>query len=103
MSRLHKVYRLHGAAWERLRNEMLHAANWRCATCGSYANEIDHIEPLHRGGAPWDRANLQVLCGGPAGCHAAKTRAENRRPLTPAEAEWRDFAAEMLEAPPAAT
>ena len=48
--------------------------------------EVDHVVPLDKGGDPWDPANLQTLC---RGCHVAKTAAENRRPLTPAEAEWR--------------
>ena len=39
--------------------------------------EVDHVEPVHRGGDIWDRANLQVLCAVP--CHRHKTRAERRQ------------------------
>ena len=35
--------------------------------------EVDHIQPLHLGGAWYDLVNLQCLC---FQCHVAKTRAE---------------------------
>ena len=35
--------------------------------------EVDHIRPLHKGGAWYDLANLQALC---FQCHVSKTRAE---------------------------
>jgi 5-methylcytosine-specific restriction protein A len=44
-----------------------------CATCGHIATEVDHIIPLHLGGAPWTADNRQSLC---APCHAAKSAAE---------------------------
>ena len=94
MSRFHDFHRLRGREWEDLRREVLDAANWRCARCGAYGNEVDHVIPLHKGGAPRDRDNLQVLCGE---CHGEKTRGENRREPTPAEAAWRAFAAELLD------
>ncbi len=52
--------------------------------------EVDHVVPLDQGGEAWDMENLQCLC---QGCHIAKTREENRRPPTPAEAAWRAFVA----------
>ena len=64
---------------------MLDAVGWRCAVCGRYGREVDHIRPLHKGGHPWAESNLQCLC---RGCHIAKTRAENRRERTPAERAW---------------
>ena len=76
---------------------MLDAAGWRCANCGRYGNEADHVVPLQRGGAPYDLDNGQALCGGRSGCHAEKTAGENRRELTPAEQEWRDFVAELSD------
>ena len=33
-----------------------------CACCPSPATTVDHIEPLERGGAPFDRANLRAAC-----------------------------------------
>ena len=72
--------------WERLRRQVLRAANWRCACgCGRAAREVDHIRPLDRGGAPWDPANLQALA---RPCHFAKTRRERGREPTPAESAW---------------
>ena len=78
-----------GTRWRRLRMSVLKAAGWRCASCGEYGNEVDHVRPIQHGGDPWDRDNLQCLC---RGCHIAKTAGELRRPPTPEEAEWEAFA-----------
>ena len=68
---------------------------WRCVRCGRAGRlEADHIDRDWRGD-PYDPANLQTLC---RTCHIEKTRQENRREPTPAEAEWRDMVAEMLRA-----
>ena len=56
--------------------------------------EVDHVIPLHRGGAEYDLANVQVLTRSE---HIAKTARENRREPTPAEAAWRELVAEMLD------
>lgn len=55
-----------------------------CAACGRLTDyphgfELDHVVPLHLGGRD-DESNLQVLCSGPDGCHAAKTKREAPRP-----------------------
>ena len=55
--------------------------------------EVDHVVPLDKGGDPWALDNLQALC---RGCHIEKTAAENRRPPTPAEEEWRALVRELL-------
>ena len=57
--------------------------------CGVYANEVDHIVPLHRGGAKYDVANLRATC---RMCHIQKTRVEARGEATAAEREWQQFA-----------
>ena len=93
MSRHHA--KLPSRRWERLRKRILERDAWTCRECGRYANEVDHVRALRKGGAAWDESNLQVLCGGREGCHAQKTRRENRRELTVAEAEWEAFAAEL--------
>ena len=86
MSAHHRRHGLKGKRWERLRREVLDAAGWRCCKCNAYGNHVDHIRPLHLGGAAWDPGNLQVLCRED---HHIKTRKENRRKLTPGELEWR--------------
>lgn len=74
--------------WRKLRFTVLEAAGWACTGCGRYANEVDHVQPLHKAGAPYDTDNLQALC---RGCHIAKTRAENSTNLE--KAAWRAFVA----------
>ena len=55
-------------------------------SCGRAGRlECDHIKPLHRGGDPYDSANLQTLC---RSCHVAKSAGENRRP-DPERERWR--------------
>lgn len=50
-----------------------------CAECGRlvamHEFELDHKVALVNGGPDTD-ANCQVLCTGPDGCHARKTRAD---------------------------
>ena len=50
--------------------------------CGRYGNEVDHIQPLDRGGEAYAPSNLQMLC---RGCHILKSAKENCRQPTPAE------------------
>jgi len=38
------------------------------------AREVDHIQPVSDGGAPFDQDNLQPLC---KSCHSRKTNADN--------------------------
>ena len=49
--------------------------------------ELDHKQPLRRGGAVWSEANLQPLC---KKCHLRKTHGENEKP-NPERAKWREF------------
>ena len=79
-SRFHK--KLSNARWSRTRQRVLDAASWRCARCGKYANEVHHRVPLHRGGAAFDKDNLEPIC---RGCHIA----HHRPPLDPAWVEWK--------------
>ena len=65
--------RLRGRGWQRIRRSVL-MAEPLCRACKGQgivkaADEIDHVQPLHKGGGN-DRGNLQPLC---ADCHAAKT------------------------------
>ena len=82
--------------WKPLRLEVLNRANWKCRSCGAYGNEVDHIQPLDRGGEPYQPDNLQALC---RGCHIAKTRTENeneRGRVDPERARWRAFLVESM-------
>lgn len=97
MSKRHD--RLNPRRWGRVRRAVFDRDGWRCVRCGRAGRlECDHVQPLDRGGDPWDPGNLQSLC---RSCHVEKTRAENRREPTPAESAWRELVAEIMsEAPP---
>lgn len=63
--------------WRRIRAALL-ARSPLCARCledglTAAATEVDHIVPRSRGGAVFDRRNLQPLC---SDCHRRKTDAE---------------------------
>ena len=83
--------------WERVRRAVFERDGYRCRSCGRAGRlEADHINPMERepGQDPYDWNGLQTLC---RNCHINKTAAENRRELTPAEAAWRDFVAELTD------
>lgn len=66
------IYRT--AQWKVARKAAKDRDGWKCVTCGSRRRlEVDHKVGLRDGGAPYDLANLQTLCGS---CHAKKTRIE---------------------------
>lgn len=93
MSRRHK--RLDRGRWHVVRKQALERDGWRCQGpgCGKPGRiEVDHRIPLHKGGAAYELANLQTLC---RGCHIAKTRAENTRPLGPLASKWRVLVEEL--------
>jgi len=62
-----KVY--HSAKWLNTRRYIL--AGQPLCECGKLAQEVDHIVPLSRGGAPYALENLQPLC---SECHREKHR-----------------------------
>ena len=82
--------RLDGPRWAATRLRALAGAGWRCGRCGrAGALEVHHKRPLHHGGAPYDPANLEVVC---RACHIDV----HRRPLTEAEAAWRRLVESLL-------
>ena len=60
--------------WKYLRRRILTESPF-CSVdgCGELATDVDHIVPIHKGGDPFTRSNLQPLC---AHHHGRKTKAE---------------------------
>ena len=80
--------------WKRVRAKILDRDGWRCVKCGQAGKlEVDHVVSISKGGDPWEPVNLQALC---RGCHIAKTRQENRKPLSPEVEAWAQLVADLL-------
>ncbi len=61
--------------WKTTRAALLRREPW-CRICRrAPATQVDHIRRVEDGGAPWDPANLQPVCGD---CHKRKTAMEHR-------------------------
>ena len=74
--------------WRAVRRAILEAASYRCATCGRYGNQVDHVQPIHRGGPHWPgEGGLQCIC---AACHRIKSDSENPA-VVPKRREWQDY------------
>lgn len=69
--------RIRGDTWMAIRRAVMLRDGYQCQGCGIVRldNEVDHRIPLEQGGSN-EMDNLQTLCGGPAGCHTRKTKAE---------------------------
>ena len=86
--------RVNRKAWRRVRLHVLERDGHRCADCGRAGRfEVDHVKPLHHGGAALDPDNLQALC---RSCHFHKTAQENQRQIGPKEAAWRALVSKPL-------
>lgn len=69
-------YGLSGSAQQSLHQEVLREAGWICYDCGlPGADVVDHILPIHLGGAKRDKSNLGAMHQEP--CHRIKTEREN--------------------------
>ena len=70
------VHRIVGRKLTRIRDRILLRDEYTCKMCGHVAAdlEVDHIMPLHLGGAESD-ANRQSLC---CACHEAKSKQEEK-------------------------
>ena len=85
--------KLNRRRWQMLRLKVFEQAHYRCSLCGKAGRlECDHVIPLHQGGETYLPENLQALC---RACHIAKTRQENRKPVSPGVAAWRKFVDEL--------
>ena len=71
--------------WRALRLEVMSESNWQCSKCGRAAKDVHHIRPMSRGGAPWDRSNLEAIC---RACHAA-AHTEHKPPVPDSVTAWR--------------
>ena len=61
--------------WKHLRRRVLFEQPI-CAHCNNaLATDADHIQPIHHGGNPYARTNIQGLCHP---CHSRKTRQEQQ-------------------------
>ena len=95
MSRQSQHWRLiNKRRWAKVRLQVLESAGYRCAKCGrSGRMEVDHVVPLHAGGAMYELTNLQAL---DRNCHISKTRLENSRP-NPARTRWAEFVKRRMQ------
>ena len=85
--------KLNAKRWALLRLRIFARDGWRCRKCGRAGRlECDHVLPLHKGGAPYDPANLQSLC---RGCHIEKSRADGGHVPDPEREAWRALVAEL--------
>lgn len=73
------------AAWKRVRRQALRRDRGRCLVCGAAADDVDHRVELIDGGAAYDLANLQSLCGK---CHDAKSSEARYQRSVRAGATW---------------
>ena len=70
--KIHHTYR-----WKNLRKRILIRDLYTCQKCNRYSTEleVDHIIPLHLGGAPYEENNLETLCNK---CHFEKSQQERK-------------------------
>ena len=69
--------KIHRVRWELARRRVLIRDGYRCQSCGLPGRlEVDHVQPLKRGGSMYSLDNLQALC---RACHIRKTAGENLR------------------------
>ena len=94
MSKHH--FKINRARWQRVRLAVFNRDGRHCRSCGKHgALECDHITPLDKdpGQDPYAMDGLQTLC---RGCHIEKTRQENLKTMTAAEADWAVMVREMM-------
>ena len=84
--------KINNPRWQRLRRRIKARDGYRCVSCGAAGRlEVDHVQPLHQGGAMYDPTNLQCLC---RRCHLNKTARENRK--DPERQRWADYLQSLL-------
>lgn len=85
-----EFYKKHVKDWGIFRLEVFKRDNYTCQMCGKKQFEsdveCDHIIPIFRGGAEFDKNNLQTLC---RRCHKKKTRLDKNPIVGKVNAEIR--------------
>jgi 5-methylcytosine-specific restriction protein A len=71
------VERITGGRQRKIRERIMLRDKYTCRICGRVTahGEVDHIVPLHLGGAEGSDANLQYLC---CDCHKVKSKQEEK-------------------------
>ena len=91
-SRVHAA--LNRRRWARVRRAAFERDGWRCVDCGRAGHlEAHHVTALHKGGDPFDLANIESRC---RECHIAA----HRRKLSPGEVAWKVLVDELLGSKP---
>ena len=83
------------ARWKKVRRAAIERDGYRCRACGRAAGrfEVDHIDPLSEGGAPYDLENLQTLC---RPCHLFKSTLDRGGVPHVPDAGWERLVGELL-------
>lgn len=80
---------VYGHTWRKLRLVILERDDYRCQIRGEHcegaANEVDHIVPLHAGGAWYEPENLRAACGT---CNKERNRDTTQMPRWVPSREW---------------
>ena len=85
-------FKLSASRWARVRRSALERDHYQCRKCGRGGRmQVDHVRPLHKGGAWYDLQNLQALC---YTCHKAKTLGEIK--VRPDRPGYREKWAELI-------
>ena len=81
--------------WRRLAESVRVEGRSCCEKCKAPAKDVHHIQPLHLGGEPFSRSNLQLLC---RTCHEAAHSDERSRRLTRGKPSRNEARTAFLEA-----
>lgn len=94
MSRRHHAFA--GKRWQAVRRFVFDRDRWRCTACGRAGRlEAHHEPPLCRAPRdPFDPAGIVTVC---RSCHIAETAKGNRKPESPALADWKRVVAREME------
>ena len=85
--------RLDARRWAKVKRAAHDRDGWRCTRCHLAGRpEAHHVQPLEKGGAPFDLSNVETLC---RSCHIEHHKSEADD--TPGRADWRAFVKAIAE------